>query len=495
MKKAETIMEILAAYDLTHSYRDAAELVGCAPNTVARYVRARDAGALRAKPTERDQLIDPFREHIEAWVDESHGRVRADVVQDKLEPLGYTGSERTTRRVVAQMKASYQAGHRRRFRPWLPEPGLWFQWDYADGPLIDARKTWLWCAWLAWSRFRVVLPVRDKTLPTVIACIDATLRRFGGAPTYGLSDNEKTLTLDHIARIAVRHPTMVDVGRYYGLTLTSCVPADPQSKGGSEATVRIAVADLVPTEANLLPGYSSFADLRRACAAFCEEVNARPHRATRCPPVERLAQERERLHPLPAQPFTAAFGVTRDVGKVLPVVQFDGGEYSVPDDYVGQEVWVRQQDDQVVIVHVDRTGAHEIARWEPTVPGQPRHDPAHFGPRPEGPLHRTPRPRTPDEAAFLAIGPGAHQWLIAAAATGSARIRSKMIAAVALAKIYGLGPVDRALATAAELGRFADDDLAQLMRHQATARPGNVRRLDEMRSLQTGTAAWKGFGS
>jgi transposase len=110
----------------------------------------------------------------------------------------------------------------------------------ADGPLVDQRKTWLWCAWLAWSRFRVVLPIRDKTLPTVIACIDVTLRRFGGVPTYGLSDNEKTLSVDHIARIAVRNPTMVEVGRYYGLTLASCVPADPQSKGGSEATVRIA---------------------------------------------------------------------------------------------------------------------------------------------------------------------------------------------------------------------------------------------------------------
>ena len=172
-----------------------------------------------------------------------------------------TGSERTTRRAVADAKATYRAGHRRRFRPWLPEPGLWFQWDYADGPLVDGRKTWLWCAWLAWSRFRVVLPIRDKTLPTVIACIDATLRRFGGVPTYGLSDNEKTLTLDHIARIAVRHPTMVEVGRHYGLTLASCVPADPQSKGGSEATVRIASADLVPTDANLLPSYSSFAEL------------------------------------------------------------------------------------------------------------------------------------------------------------------------------------------------------------------------------------------
>lgn len=495
MKTNEAIMEILAAYDLTGSYRDAAALVGCSHHTVASYVRARDAGELKTAAVPRSQLIDPFRDKIEEWVEASHGRIRADVALRKLEPMGFSGSDRTLRRAIAEAKVIYRAGHRRHFRPWLPEPGLWFQWDYADGPLVDARKTWLWCAWLAWSRFRVVLPVRDKTLPTVIACIDVTLRRFGGVPTYGLSDNEKTLTVDHIARIAVRHPLMVEVGRYYGLTLASCVPADPQSKGGSEATVRIAAADLVPTAANLLPNYSSFGELRAACDEFCERVNARPHSVTRCPPIERLTQERQRLHPLPSQPFTAGFGVTREVGKVVPVVQFEGGEYSVPEDYAGQTVWVRQHDDDIVIVHVGRAGAQEIARWEPTLPGQPRHDPAHFGPPPEGPLHRTPRARTPDEAAFLAIGPGAHQWLVTAAAVGTLRIRTKMIAAVALAKIYGPTPVDCALATAAELGRFADEDVAQLLRHQATARPGKVIHLDESRSLQMGTAAWAGFGS
>jgi len=230
-------MEILAACDLTGSYRDAAVLVGCSHHTVARYVQARDGGELRTTPEQRDQLIDPFRGKIEEWVDASHGRIRADVAQRKLNALGYAGSGRTTRRAVAEAKVTYRAGHRRRFRPWLSEPGLWFQWDYADGPLLDGRKTWLWRAWLAWSRFRVVLPIGDKTLPTVIACIDVTLRRFGGVPTYGLSNNEKTLTLDHIARIAVRHPTMVEVRRHYGLTLASRVPADPQSKGGAEATV------------------------------------------------------------------------------------------------------------------------------------------------------------------------------------------------------------------------------------------------------------------
>src|SRR2546427_3636031 len=173
-------MEILAAYDLTHSYRDAAALVGCAPNTVVRYVLARDAGGLKTTPAQRNLVIDPFREKVEEWVDASHGRVRADVAQRKLEAMGYEGSERTTRRAVAEAKAVYRAGHRRRFRPWLPEPGLWFQWDYGDGPLVEERRSWWWCAWLAWSKHRVVLPIRDKPLPTVIACIDVTL-----APVWG----------------------------------------------------------------------------------------------------------------------------------------------------------------------------------------------------------------------------------------------------------------------------------------------------------------------
>jgi molybdenum-dependent DNA-binding transcriptional regulator ModE len=42
-------MEILQAFDLTGSYRDAAELAGCSHHTVARYVAAREAGRLVAR--------------------------------------------------------------------------------------------------------------------------------------------------------------------------------------------------------------------------------------------------------------------------------------------------------------------------------------------------------------------------------------------------------------------------------------------------------------
>jgi len=51
--------------------------------------------------------------------------------------------------------------HGRVTRPWMPEPGLWMQFDYGDGPVVDGRKAVLFYAWLAWSRFRVVVALRD----------------------------------------------------------------------------------------------------------------------------------------------------------------------------------------------------------------------------------------------------------------------------------------------------------------------------------------------
>ena len=163
----------------------------------------------------------------------------------------------------------------------------------------------------------MVLPLRDKTMASVVIGLDRALRRMGGAPTYALTDNERTVSVDHVCGIAVRNPQIVGVARHYGVTIATCVPADPQSKGGSEATVRIAKADLVPTDHNLRADYRDFAELELACDAFCDRVNTREHRVTRRPPAVMLAEERQRLHPLPAVPHTVCFGQTRKVGWQL----------------------------------------------------------------------------------------------------------------------------------------------------------------------------------
>ena len=495
MKKPEEVMEILEAYDLTGSFRQAAALVGCDHKTVAYWVRLRDeAGGMPAVERARPAMEAVFAAKIDELVDRSRGKIRADKAHGKLVALGYQGSERTTRRWVAESKRRWRQKHGRRTRPWIPEPGLWMQWDYGDGPTVQGRRAVLFCAWLAWSRFRVVVPLRDKTMPSVVMAMDRALRMFGGAPTYALTDNEKTVSVDHVCGIAVRNPVIVEVGRHYGLTIATCVPADPQSKGGSEATVKVAKADLVPTDHNLREEYEDFAALERACEEFMAEVNTRAHRATMEPPVLRLAAEHEWLHRLPRQPHTVCFGETRKVNW-QSLISVGGAQYSVPHELTGERVWVRTDGEQLIVVHVDgHQGPKEVARHRLTTPGRPAICEEHYPPRPAGALERKPKARSADEQAFLAIGDGAEAWLIKAGAQGAQRVRRKMAEAVDLSKLHGTAEVERALRTCAEASRFADGDLASILAHQQRTGELILFPAPEERSLQRSTRSWEGFG-
>jgi hypothetical protein len=499
VKSAEEIMEILEAYDLTGSFRDAGELAGCSHHTVAAYVARRDAGGCSGEAVSRPKLIDDFLPQVEGWMQASQGKIRADVAHKRLLALGFTGSQRTTRRAVARVRAAYRLGRVRVHRPWITEPGLWLQYDFGDGPVVDGVKTVLFCAWLAWCRFRVVLALRDKTLPSVFAALDVTFRRIGGVPTYLLTDNEKTVTVEHVAGIAVRNRQMLEFAGCYAVTVKTCVPADPASKGGAENTVKLAKADLVPTDTNLLAEYPSFAALEAACASFCDEVNSRVHRVTRRAPVDMLAEEVHHLHRLPRVGFTAGYGLTRKVPVNTPMVTFESGQYSVPHQLLGATVWVRVygagDGEQIVITHVGQAGPVEVARHPRATPGSPQICDEHFPPQPEGALDRTPRARNAAEMAFLAIGPGAGLWLTEAAEAGTARIRVKMAQAVELAGLLGAAEVDAALGHAGVHGRFAETDLASILDHRATRPGAGTRQAGEDASLTQGTTGWAALGT
>lgn len=498
MKSNEEAMEILEAFDLVQSFEAAAELAGCDPKTVKHYVQMRDRVSELINEPRRDRMINKHMDKVEEWVERSKGRIRADIVHLKLKAMEFEGSERTTRRAVHEVKDAYAKGNRRIYRPWIPEPGMWFQFDWGDGPEIGGRETSLWCAWLAWSRFRVVIPTWDRKLPTVIACIDETLRWFGGVPTYALTDNEKTVTIDRVATIPVRHPTIVATGCHYGISVRTCQPHDPESKGGVEATVKIAKADLVPTDTNLLPSYETFDDLRKACRDFMQKVNDRPHKETRRAPSEMIIEERSRLHPLPSQPYAGAFGETRRVDENDSTIRFGSARYSVPSHLAGEWVWVSVAGDEIVCVHNNGKGASEVARHKLTTPGNPSIDDAHYPERKTDPLNPKPRPTNPDEISFLSIGEGAEQWLLQAAASGAGRVRSKMKRAIELKSLVDVALLDRALGRAAASCRFADGDLESILDHLRTedqaAHAVSLAIADQASNLQQGTDAWKGFG-
>lgn len=495
-------MEILAAYDLTRSFRDAARITGVSHNTVRSYVKARDAGAQAPIARARGRITDPFLPAMKSLVEQSRGKIRGDVVHGKLVDLGYTGSIRTTRYVLADLKAAYKAQNARVHRPWPVEAGKWIQFDYGDGPVVDGVKTVLFVAWLAYSRFRIVIPLRDKTMPSVFAALDRSFRLIGGVTTYVLTDNEKTITVEHVAGIPVRNPQIVAFARHYSTSIQTCMPADPASKGGVENAVKIAKADLVPKDTNLRLEYASFAELEEACEVFMEDVNSRVHRATLEMPRDMLAVvERPKLHPVPDVPVTASFGQARQVPPNMPMITFNHARYSVPHTLMGQKVWVRGTDTHVIIVHVGKAGPVEAARHALTRPGVPATDDSHFPPASAGALERVIRPKTKAEEDFLALGAGAALWLKEAAAAGTNKIRHKMERATNLAQILGTAVVDQGLGAAAVHHRFTHEDLVSIIENTATGElPGTASTTrhsvsDQSQWLSQGTGGWANFGT
>jgi hypothetical protein len=171
---------------------------------------------------------------------------------------------------------------------------------------------------------------------------------------------------------------------------------------------------------------------------------------------------------------------------------------------IGHEVWVRVDGEELVIAASGDLAGHaglvEVARHRLSTPGNPRIDLSHYPDHPQdpdgSPRPPRPRPRSDVEKAFLALGPGAHAWLVEAAAAGAQRVRSKMTAALELAALVGTEPVDAALGVAAAAGRFAEGDLLAIVEHQAAE--DSIAALvvaDEEHSVQPGTSAWAAFGT
>jgi hypothetical protein len=198
---------------------------------------------------------------------------------------------------------------------------------------------------------------------------------------------------------------------------------------------------------------------------------------------------------LPALPHTLCFGQTRRVSW-QSTISVGGAIYSVPSTLVDERVWARVDGSELVVVYADGPeGPREVARHQLTTPGRPSIRDEHYPPRPAGPIERKPRAGSADEQAFLAIGPAAERWLIAATAAGTTKLRRKLAEAVALAKLHGPEAVEQALAVAADAGRFGDGDLAAILAHQGARVIAFPARASEVRSLQRSTRSWEGFGA
>jgi hypothetical protein len=135
--------------------RGAAEVCGTTHKTVRRIVEAHRAGLAGGPPAGRKERIhnyDTVAELVGKRVADTQGRISAKRLLPAARAAGYAGSPRNFRRLVAEAKAAWRRDHHRGRRPgvWSPGETLIVDWGVLAGVHV-------FCAVLAWSRFRFVL--------------------------------------------------------------------------------------------------------------------------------------------------------------------------------------------------------------------------------------------------------------------------------------------------------------------------------------------------
>jgi len=449
-------MDILAAYQEVGSYRGAAAICGTTHKTVRRVVEAHEAscaGQARPARTDRGHNYESVRDLVTAKVDKSQGRISAKRLLPAARAAGYAGSARNFRRLVAEVKAAWRQGHHRGRRPavWTPGDTLAIDWGSENGLHV-------FCAVLAWSRFRFVRFAADEKAATTLGLLAECFEVLGGVPRTVLADRMGCLKAGVVANVVVPTAEYVRLATHYGFRPDFCQAHDPESKGIVEHLVGYAKRELIVPAG---PEVSDLAAANKAAVAWCAGVNAAEHSEICAVPAGRLEAERRLLGELPSlRPEAGGKPVSRKVDK-LSCVRFGSARYSVPSKLIGAAVWIRVADGRVQVLE-PFTG--EIAAEHQLVaPGEVSIADEHYGSsRPERP-RRAPRPRTSDEKRFLALGDAAAAFLAGAAAAGVTTLHREISQILTLQVAHGDTALTAALERAVQFGRWRADDIRSIL--------------------------------
>jgi transposase len=455
-------MDIISAYQQLGSYRAAADLCGTTHKTVKRVVEkfeADQAGAPLPARAERDHNYDAVAELVAERVAKSAGRISAKRLLPIARAAGYQGSDRNFRRLVAEAKALWRSENHRGRRPAVWSPGEYLVIDWAQA----APGLFLFCAVLAFSRWRYVAFAADQRASTTLALIAETLAAIGGVPARVLADRMACLKGGVVANVVIPTADYVRLASHYGFTPDFCHASDPQSKGIVENLCGYAQRDLAVPLLTQAAIDGTGVDLRAANAAakaWCLEVNAAIHSEICAVPDEKLIVERGVLQPLPSLCMQiGAPSVLRKVDR-LSCVRYASARYSVPTRLIGASVAVVI--DHGAVCLIEPTTGMIVAEHELGAPGSASILDAHYdGPRPAP--SRGPRPKTTIEQQFCALGADAEAFLVGAAAIGNTRLGSELEILLALGAAHGEHALLSALHRAVAFRRFRAADVRSIL--------------------------------
>ena len=443
-------MDIIAAYREAGTYRGAAEIAGTTHKTVRRVIARHEAGGAAPGRVPRGHNYDGVAALVAERVEKTSGRISAKRLLPAARAAGYAGSPRNFRRVVAAARQAWRAEHHRGRRPavWSPGEHLVIDWG-AEGGLH------VFCAVLAWCRFRFVRFAADERAATTLALLAECFEVLGGVPGKVLADRMGCLKGGVVADVVVPTAEYVRFAGHYGFRPDFCQAHDPESKGIVENLVGYAKSDLMVPQAP----FGDLAAANAAAATWCAEVNAAVHSEICAVPAEQLVIERELLGPLPSLRASIGRQVVRKVDR-LSCVRFGSARYSVPVRLIGESVRLRTDDGRLLVIMT--AAGQVVAEHVLVAPGEASVRDEHYGgPRPAA--RRAVRPKTAAEKEFCALGPVAEVFITGAAAAGNTRLGPELAELNTLRAAHGDDAFAAALDRAVAFGRWRAADVRSIL--------------------------------
>jgi transposase len=316
------------------------KLTGWDRKTIRKYVQAAgvvpEYGPRPAQPSKLDAFKPYLEERLRAGV------WNAQVLLRELRERNYSGGYRILKDWLQPQREATRTVAVRRFET---PPGKQAQVDWGHLGTLEwedqERKLWAFTFTLGYSRRMMAEVALDQKIGTLLRMHEEVFRQIGGVPEEILYDRMKVwLGSDERGEI-VWHPVFSDFARYWGFTPRLCRPYRAQTKGKVESGVKYVrrnfLCGLQGREPNSLTDMN--AQLREwvACVA-----NRRVHGTTRDEVAVRWDVEQFSLQSLGGRPgYPYVDGELRKVARDA-YVDWQGSRYSVPWQYAGKEVWVRE---------------------------------------------------------------------------------------------------------------------------------------------------------
>jgi transposase len=327
------------------------------------------------------QLTDPFQRHIQAMLNEEPTLPGSEVLRRLRSDHGYAAGKNPVYAFLKTARPPKPAGPPIvRFEGVAGEFGQ-FDFGTLTVSYLDSAKEELtfFAGRLKFSRALHVLLVAGETAEAFLTGLEACGRTWDGLPQRLVPDNTKAAVLlrkkDRATgeeRIDL-NPHLASFAREVGVLVEPTAPYSGNQKGSVENLIGFIKKGFL-----LARRFRHRADLQEQLGEWLTFVNeARPCDATGVIPAVRLAEERPRLHPLPAWPD--GFGLTfcalvrRDAR-----IHFRGYQYSTPSRWMGQTVVVKLHRDAVVLSHNGESVRHPRLPSNGRYSLLPEHRPALF---------------------------------------------------------------------------------------------------------------------